>query len=326
MRTTNKPAECIAVKPTRQIASLNEDILNNFLHQPRSLLPKYFYDDRGSDLFTQICDTPEYYPTRTEDSLLNQYSTDIISKSKPNQIIELGSGNSQKTRHLFNACESLGVYSSYAPFDVCESILIESSQDLHEEYPWMEIQPLLGDFQAGLSNLPQSQNRNLYLFLGGSIGNFTPKNAEIFLTELYHTMQAGDYFLLGADRIKEHSVLNAAYNDSQGITAEFNLNILNVINNELDANFNIEQFEHHAHFNDSLDRIEMHLISNTDQSVKLNHLNQQVEISEGEKILTEISCKYSYQKLEALLINSGFTVTQHYQPNNHYFSLLLVKK
>ncbi len=326
MRRTNKPAECLTVEPTQQIASLNEDILNNFLHQPRSLSPKYFYDDRGSDLFTQICDTPEYYPTRTEDSLLNQYCIDIITKSQPNQIIELGSGNSQKTRHLFNACETLGTYCRYLPFDVCESILVESSQELHEEYPWLDIQPLQGDFYAGLGNLPQNHNKNLYIFLGGSIGNFTPEKAGQFLKELYQTMNDGDFFLLGADRKKEPSVLNAAYNDAQGITAEFNLNVLNVINHELDANFNINEFEHSAHFNDMLDRIEMHLISKKDQTVDLNRLNEQVEISQGEKILTEISCKYSFDKLETLLRNAGFNIEQHYQPINNYFSLVLAKK
>ena len=318
--------ECENIQPTRTITGLDEDIRNGFLERPRVLQPKYFYDERGSNLFTQICDTPEYYPTRTENSLLEQFSLDIISLANPSKIIELGSGNSQKTRHLFDACESLGKTTSYAPMDVCEEILIDSCLSLEAEYPWLHLQPLMGDFMAGLKNLPNHNDRNLILFLGGSIGNFSPDDANVFLQEIYQTMQSGDYFLLGADRKKELSVLNAAYNDAQGITAEFNLNILRVLNNELESNFNVNEFEHLAEYNNELDRIEMHLVSCKDQTVEINGINEQVRLHEGEKILTEISCKYSFEKLESLIEQSGFTIEQHYQPANKYFSLVLATK
>lgn len=326
MQTQIEHVKCLNIKPTRDISSLDDDVRNSLLDRPRSLLPKYFYDARGSDLFAQICDTPEYYPTRTEESLLIRFGQDIITASQPQQIIELGSGNSQKTRHLFKACEDLEFKCSYAPFDVCKEILHDSSLALKQEYPWLNITPLVGDFHAGLGNIPDRDGRKLFIFLGGSIGNFSPEEATQFLTDLHETIEDGDYLLLGADRKKEHAVLNAAYNDAKGITAEFNLNILRVINNELNANFDIDAFEHSASFNDALDRIEMHLISRKDQVVEIDELDEQIRLNKGEKILTEISCKYSYEALERLIIQSGFSIEQHFQPENRYFSLVLARR
>ena len=317
---------CRDIKPTRPIPSLNEDVRRGLLERPRTLQPKYFYDARGSDLFARICDTPEYYPTRTEEALLNRYSQEIIDITRPRQIIELGSGDARKTRNLFQACESLNCASIYVPLDVCQEMLLQSSSEIIEDFPWLQIQPLLGDFHAGLGNLPRPQGCSLYVFLGGSIGNFTPREAQDFLRDLFLTLNHGDYFLLGADRKKDSSVLHAAYNDAAGITAEFNLNILNVLNNELDADFDIEKFEHAAYFNDDLNRIEMHLISKTRQVVEIDELDETLELDEGETILTEISCKYTQQQLENMLLNTGFSIEQHYQPENQYFSLLLARK
>lgn len=326
MRANNSEIECLNIRPTRVVPNLSDDVRDGLLNRPRSLSPKYFYDAKGSDLFTRICDTPEYYPTRTEENLLNQFSNEIISLTKAQHIVELGSGNAQKTRNLFEACESLAHICSYAPFDVCEEILVESSEALKQEYPWLAINPLLGDFHAGLGNLPDLDGRRLFIFLGGSIGNFTPPEAKDFLIEVYDNAKVGDYLLLGADRKKEHQVLNAAYNDAEGITAEFNLNILNVLNNELDADFNTDDFEHAAHFNDSLDRIEMHLVSKKEQRIEIEHLDESLQLQKGETILTEISCKYTYENLEDLLCGAGFTIQKHYQPTNQYFSLVLVQK
>ena len=184
------------------------------LDRPRSLKPKYFYDARGSDLFARICDTPEYYPTRTEAALLSDYSHDVIRISRPQQIIELGSGDARKTRNLFSACENLQHQCSYVPLDVCREMLLQSSHELNQEFPWLKLQPLVGDFYAGLGNLPTLEGTSLMVFLGGSIGNFTPEQAQDFLNDVFQTMDHGDYFLLGADRKKDHTVLNAAYNDA----------------------------------------------------------------------------------------------------------------
>jgi L-histidine N-alpha-methyltransferase len=203
------------------VPDLAKDVLDGLLQLPRTLPPKYFYDVRGSQLFEQICTTPEYYPTRTEDKLLANYGKDIIEKTKPEQILELGSGNSQKTRRLFDACTSIDHACEYAPFDVCEPMLEETAEKLQSDYDWLTVKPLLGDYHAGLGNLPDIDGIRLFIFLGSTIGNFTPEETNIFFSEIRQCMKPGDYFLLGADRVKKKFVLDAAYNDAQGITAEF---------------------------------------------------------------------------------------------------------
>ncbi|MCG8325969.1 MAG: L-histidine N(alpha)-methyltransferase [Thiotrichales bacterium] len=315
--------DCISIKPSRDIADLYEDVKQGLLNKPRSLPPKYFYDARGSQLFDQICDTSEYYPTRTEAALLDQHGTDIIDATRPDEIIELGSGSSQKTRYLFDACEDQAHICSYAPFDVCESMLCESATIINMEYDWLQVNPMVGDYNAGLDNLPKSTGRRLFVFLGGTIGNFDRGDARRFLDELRSCMQAGDHLLLGVDRIKDSEVLNAAYNDAQGITAQFNLNVLNVINRELEADFNLSDFEHLARFNNETRQIEMYLVSRIEQTISIEHLNEKITLLQGEKILTEISCKYDTTEIESLLNECGLGIRQHYEPENRYFSLFL---
>jgi len=235
---------CTSIEPARNVPDIAEDVRAGLLSVPRSLPPKYFYDERGSRLFEQICATPEYYPTRTEEKLLSHYSEEIINQVKPEEIMELGSGNAQKTRRLFDACENTHHTCSYAPLDVCEPMLENVSAQLKSDYHWLEVMPLLGDYHAGLENLPKSHGTRLYVFLGGTIGNFYPGEAQDFIKEIKASMQPGDYLLLGADRVKDNHILDAAYNDEQGITAEFNLHVLNVLNRELKADFNPENFEH----------------------------------------------------------------------------------
>ena len=326
MQSGIEDIRCRNIPPTHALPNMIDDVRQTLLDKPRSLSPKYFYDARGSYLFSQICNTPEYYPTRTEDALLRQYSTAIIEQARPEIIIELGSGNSSKTKQLFNACEHTGHICEYWPLDVCREIMLESSEMLTGEFDWLQVSPMLCDFHAGLGNLPETDGRCLYVFLGGSIGNFNPQEAREFVAEIYRNSHVGDFFLLGADRIKPHSVLNAAYNDAKGITAEFNLNVLHVLNRELDADFNVHDFEHQADFNEKLNRIEMHLVSSRNQKVDLERLKESIEFKQGEKILTEISCKYSFEMLESLLTNAGFQIQNHFEPDNQYFSLVLAKK
>ena len=297
--------------------------MEGLLQPPRTLPPKYFYDVRGSQLFEQITTTPEYYPTRTEDKLLANHGKDIIEITKPDQILELGSGSSQKTRHLFDACSSINHTCEYTPFDVCEPMLEETTEKLQSDYDWLTVKPLLGDYHAGLGNLPDIDGTRLYIFLGSTIGNFTPEETDIFLYEIRQCMKPGDYFLLGADRIKEKLVLDAAYNDALGITAEFNLNVLNVLNRELNANFKLDGFEHGAFYNESLNRIEMRLISNKNQVVSFQLLDEQIIIEAGEEILTELSYKYTFAELEAMFDQCGLRRIRHYEPDNRHFSLVL---
>jgi L-histidine Nalpha-methyltransferase len=331
MQTSTKYAEfeetsCINVMPTRLIPNMLDDVRESLLNSPRSLSPKYFYDERGSELFDQICSTPEYYPTRTENTLLSKYAVDIINKTKPEQILELGSGYSVKTRRLFDACQDVSHNCTYAPFDVCEEALIESAQKLSEEYQWLNLKPLLGDYNGGLGNLPITNGPYLYVFLGSTIGNFEHHEAKNFINELYKVMREGDHLLLGVDRVKESDVLHAAYNDAQGITAEFNLNVLRVLNKELNANFNVDEFTHSAIFNTDKERIEMRLISNTNQEVQLSDLQESIHFEQGEQILTEISQKYTYTGIEEILTAAKFSITDHYEDEDAYFSLVLASK
>lgn len=317
---------CIPVIPTRLIPAMVDDVRESLLSSPRRLSPKYFYDERGSELFDQICSTPEYYPTRTENKLLLKYASDIIQKTQPEQILELGSGYSVKTRRLFDACQDISHNCTYAPFDVCEEALIESAKKLAEEYRWLNLKPLLGDYSAGLGNLPSTTGSHLYVFLGSTIGNFEQHDALAFINELYDVMKDGDFLLLGVDRVKKNEVLNAAYNDTQGITAEFNLNVLNVLNRELGANFDTNAFTHTAYFDEQKERIEMHLTSKTKQQVKIEELDKTIQFDKDESILTEISQKYTYTGIEKMLSQANFTITDHYEDEDAYFSLVLASK
>ena len=317
---------CTSIKPARDIPDIVEDVRVGLLSAPRSLPPKYFYDERGSRLFEQICDTPEYYPTRIEEKLLSNYSIEIITQVKPDEIMELGSGNAQKTRCLFDACEQTEHICTYAPLDVCEPMLESISEQLQSDYDWLDVHPLLGDYHAGLQHLPETRGTRLYVFLGGTIGNFYPEQAQDFIKEIKSTMRPGDYLLLGADRVKENHLLDAAYNDEQGITAEFNLNLLHVLNRELKADFNPEYFEHRAEFNSEQNRIEMHLLCIQDHIVRLQKLNAEITFQQGDSILTEVSHKFTADGLEELLEKSGLNICKHYEPDNQYFSLILATR
>lgn len=317
--------DCIPVTPTRHVPDLEEDARKGLLAAPRALPPKYFYDERGSSLFEQICCTDEYYPTRVEDALLSVFSNEIISKTRPQQILELGSGSSRKTRRLFDACEMQQHTCQYAPFDVCKPALNQAAAELAAEYDWLDVMPLLGDYHAGLGNLPSLDGGRMLVFLGSTIGNFSDKEAIDFVREVRSVMQSGDYFLIGADRMKDHKVLHAAYNDAEGVTAEFNLNVLRVLNEELGASFDINNFSHEARFNQQHKRIEMYLVSKKQQDVRFSQLDENIILAEGEKILTEISRKFEFEEIESLLVSSGFTIIQHFEPENQYFSLVLAQ-
>lgn len=322
----NRFISCTVLRPSRQVADLAEDARNGLLQAPRQLPPKYFYDDIGSDLFERITRTEEYYPTRTEDILLARHAAEIIRQSQPEQILELGSGSSRKTRRLFDACRQLRVNCSYAPMDVCEAALIQAAEELRETYDWLSIAPIVGDYHAGLDHLPDFSGRRLFIFLGSTIGNFEPDTAVHFLSELQSQMNRGDMLLLGADRVKDISVLEAAYNDSDGITAAFNLNVINVLNRELEADFSPHLFQHRAVYNHDRQRIEMQLVSTARQKIHIGKLDTDLSLDSGETILTEVSHKFTAESLQRLISTSGLHLRQHYQADDQYFSLLLAEK
>jgi probable methyltransferase len=317
--------ECLSVRPAWRVPNLAEDARRGLLTTPRTLPPKYFYDALGSRLFERICETPEYYPTRTENALLVRHSEAIVARVAPDQIIELGSGTSHKTRHLLNACEVLNRHPTYWPFDVCESVLRETASALISEYPWLRVNPLVGDYHGGLRHLPEGYGRHLFVFFGGTIGNFEDGAANRFLADLRAQMQPGDWLLLGADRIKDTAVLNAAYNDAAGITAEFNLNVLRVLNRELGADFQLEHFRHQAVYVPQRKQIEMYLVSERTQKVRIHAFDARLDFSSGERILTEISRKFTFKDLRRLLTSAGLQLISHFEPENQYFSLLLAK-
>ena len=276
-------------------------------------------------MFDRICRTDEYYLSRTEEALLNTHSSDILSATMPDQILELGSGVSRKIRWLLDACEEFSHYCEYAPFDVCEEMVMMATKKLAGDYNWLDINPLVGDYHAGLGNLPKTEGVRLIAFLGSTIGNFTVEECSEFICEIKQCLQPGDFFLLGADLVKEPAVLNAAYNDAEGVTAEFNLNLLRVMNREINANFDLENFTHHAVFNEDAGRIEMYLISTKDQEVRLGSDDTLIRLASGERILTEISRKFNGNELETMLGDHGFKTIRHYQPANRYYSLLLAR-
>lgn len=311
--------------PDRAVPSLADDVRHCLLTSPRSLPPKYFYDERGSILFDRICDTPEYYPTRTEQALLEDSAATVIRITRPEHLFELGSGTSRKTRTLLEACRELDVHPVYWPLDVSEEILVRTGRELRREYPWLDVRPLVGDYSGGLGNLPAMPGRELMLFLGGTIGNFSHADGVAFLRELAGHLDGDDHLLLGMDRVKDRAVLEAAYNDAGQLTAAFNLNMLNVLNRDLGAEFDQARFRHVAHFNEERSQIEMYLQSVGDQTVRISALGETLELRDGEKILTEVSRKFTPGSMNELLEEGGFRLEERFDAPDEWYSLALAR-
>ncbi len=313
------------VPQARAVPVFEDDVVAGLLTRPFELPPKYFYDERGSQLFDLICKTPEYYLSRAEDSLLGASAGAIIDAVAPDDIFEFGSGMSHKTRRLLDACASGGCYPSYSAFDISEPALNEAARGLVADYDWLRVNLLVGDYDGGLAHLPRTGGRRLYCFLGSTIGNFSHARAVRFLGEIRDRMAPHDYLLLGADRLKEERILHAAYNDSHGLTAAFNLNLLNVLNDGVGADFDLDNFAHRATFNAPESRIEMRLVSLADQVVRLAALDSEFEVVHGDSILTEISRKFTLPDLSSLLDDAGFDIAAHYTPGDECFSLVLAQ-
>lgn len=303
--------------------SLAEDALNGLMSEPRILPPKYFYDEVGSKLFDLICQTDEYYLTRAESSLLNRYADEIIEVTRPNAIVEYGSGTSEKTEFLIQAANQKYDWLHYLPLDVCEGILLESGDRLIEKYPELSIDAWHGDFLNGMDHFENHHERSLYTFLGSSLGNFSNDQAISFLREVLNTTNDEDWFLLGIDMVKDHDILNAAYNDDDGHTAAFNLNVLNVLNQALNGDFNTEKFSHHAFFDAEKSRVEMQLQSCCKQTVTLRDIDLKIEFDDGDHIVTEFSRKYTRESIDQLLTGAGFFPQKIYTDDSNSFMLIL---
>ena len=304
------------------LEDLDEEIRSGLLASPRQLPTKYFYDDHGSKLFEQICKLPEYYQTRTEHALLSAYADDIVNITEANELVELGSGASTKTRVLLDAMARTNDLRLYVPFDVSEGIVRRVAQELIVEYPGLCVHGVIGDFLTHMEHIPNGGKR-LVAFLGGTIGNLQPEEADAFLASVYDEMNPGDYFLLGVQLITNVERLEAAYNDSSGLSAQFNKNILPVIQNLTGANFDPNTFDHVAIYNQSHHRIEMWLRSRCDQTITFPRLSWHLPLKAEEAILTEISTKYDRQLTERVLTTAGFALKEWYNDPHELSALAL---
>ena len=301
-----------------------DDVIEGLTQTPKTLPPKYFYDDRGSLLFEKICELPEYYLTRTETSILQQYASEIAHLTGPCELVELGSGSSTKTRILLDAYQELGHPLHYLPIDISGGILEESSYSLLADYPTLHIHGIVSTYETALKHLNACPlPTRMISFIGSTLGNLTSQDCEIFFSHIVEALQPGDYFLLGIDLHKSKEILEPAYNDAQGVTAEFNLNMLQHLNRLYEGNFNEQQFEHLSFYNQDKHQIEMHLKSLRSQTVELHRLNLTVEFAENETIHTEISRKFEIKPLQTELQQLGLIPVQAWTDENQWFGLLL---
>jgi L-histidine Nalpha-methyltransferase len=281
-------------------AALRRDVATGLTSTPKELPPKWFYDARGSELFDQITRLPEYYPTRCERSILEERSGEIARLSGADTLVELGSGTSEKTRLLLDALAADGHLRRIVAFDVSEPTLRQAAATLSADYPIADVTAVVGDFEHHLGTIPGG-GRRLVAFLGGTIGNLAPKARASFLSEVAAMLVPGDGLLLGTDLVKEVARLEAAYDDAAGVTAEFNRNVLHVVNRELHADFDPDRFAHVARFDPDEEWIEMWLRSTDDQRVSVADLDLTVAFDAGEALRTEISAKFRREGVEAEL-------------------------
>lgn len=287
----------------------------------KELSPKFFYDTRGSELFERITELPEYYPSRTERALLERWMPEWVSGLGVRTLVELGAGSAAKTRIILDAMER-GDGALFVPIDVSAEFLRATADDVRSEYPGIRVEPLVADISAGWT-LPRDRPApTLHAFLGSTIGNFTPRDAVRLLRRVHDAMQPGDRFLLGVDLRKETGVLERAYNDAEGVTAEFNRNVLRVLNRELGADFRLDAWEHRAFYNPEDHCIEMHLRSRDEQTVRIAGM-EPVRFRAGETIRTEISCKHDRASTERLLAEARLCLTHWQTDADALYALVL---
>jgi L-histidine N-alpha-methyltransferase len=303
-------------------ANLAEDVRHGLTKSPKELPPKYFYDARGSKLFDQICELPEYYPTRTERAILERIAESVVRECRPVSLVEFGPGNAVKSRLLLNAMARHELLDRYIPIDLSEDFLREIVSALGSDYPGLHVHGVTGDFQRPVK-IPPSGGPQLVIFLGSTIGNLTPAEANVFLRNVAGSLDPDDRFLLGTDLVKDVGMLERAYNDAAGVTAAFNLNILSVINQHLGAEFDLDRFEHLAFYNRAESRIEMHLVARQAHQVRIKGIDLTVDFINGESIRTEISGKYTRSMVESMLKEAGLRFLRWETDEKNLFALSL---
>jgi L-histidine Nalpha-methyltransferase len=301
-----------------------DDVRDGLWQTPPSLPARWFYDERGSRLFDEITRLPEYYPTRRETEILNRHSADIVRLTGATTMLELGSGTSTKTRLLLSAFTADGGSLHFVPLDVSAEVLTESAEVIAAEYPTITVEPVVADFNEPFTELPGKPGERLIIFLGGTIGNFDDAERADFLERIREALAAGDHFLLGADLIKPPSRLIAAYDDSAGVTAEFNRNLIEVLRAELDAEgLYVDDFQHVARWNPVLHRVEMWLRARRDIDVHFAAIDRDWKLSAGAEMLTEISVKFDLPDLQDELRRHDFQLVQSWTDDKNDYSLTL---
>jgi L-histidine Nalpha-methyltransferase len=299
------------------------DVREGLTKTPKQLSPKYFYDERGSELFEEITQLPEYYLTRAERSLLEERIGEIIAAVKPCSLVELGAGSAIKTRLILDEMRSSGCAECYVPIDVSKDFLEATAFQLKAEYPDSQITPVISDITEPF-DLPPVASPTLVVFLGSTIGNFPREPAVRLLSHVARAMGPSDRFLLGADLRKNSEIINRAYNDSRGVTAAFNLNILQRLNRELGANFPVSDYEHKAFYSSAQHRVEMHLVARKAHKVVIPEIGE-IQLREGETIRTELSYKYDRPTLEDILNAAGLVMEKWMPANDSSFALALAR-
>ena len=315
----------VLAHPGRYLDALRADVRAGLTSIPKTLPPKYFYDARGSELFDEITRLPEYYLTRAETSILERHADEIARLSRCESLVELGSGTSAKTRLLLGALRDGGTLREFVPFDVDPVVLTEASDALAAEYPGLRIAPFVGDFESDIGAIP-ADGRRTVAFLGSTIGNLKPTARAGFLAQVGAVLRPGDTFLLGTDLVKDTARLLRAYDDAAGVTAEFNRNILVVVNRELDADFDVEQFRHVALWDAEHEWIEMRLRAERAQHVAIGDLGLVVSFAAGEDLRTEISAKFRRAGIEAELAAAGMRMVRFWTDPGGDFGLTLAER
>jgi L-histidine N-alpha-methyltransferase len=303
--------------------SLAEDVLDGLTRPFKELPPKHFYDARGAELFDRICDLPEYYPTRAERAILEQSAEELARLTGAVELVELGSGTAAKTRVLLDALYAAGTLERYVPVDVTEQMVRDCAEELTREYPGLRVHGVIGDFERHLDRVPPATGPRVVAFLGGTIGNFPPGSRRRFLREIARLLGPEDHLLMGTDLVKDPDVLEAAYDDAQGVTAEFNRNVLRVLNRELHADFDPDDFEHVALFDRENEWIEMRLRARREHTTLVRNIDLSVHFDAGEELRTEISAKFTPARLERDLSAAGLRLVRWLTDPERLFALTL---
>lgn len=312
-------------EPKDYRAQLLEDVHHGFTSYRKHLPSQYFYDARGSDLFEEITKLPEYYLTRAETEILNEHADEIMQRVQPRELIELGSGSSRKTQILIEAMHHVGSGNTYVPIDVSEAALRDAAQALCDDYPWLKIDGLVGDYMVDLDKVPR-HGRRLIAFLGSTVGNYVPTLRYTLFRTVAAALDPGDALLLGVDLVKDVSEMVAAYNDAEGISAEFNLNILRIVNRELDADIPLDAFEHVTRFDTQFSCMAQSLRAKYEVVANIRALDLAVTFLEGEEIHTEVSCKFTKAQIEHDFDAAGLHLEDWLTDSDNRFALALGTK